>query len=213
MVHDSELTENQQELLERFWQYQEEGKALPEGFPGDEDRRELESSGWLMSNSLNLTDEGRRMAAIAVRRHRLAERLLTDILGGLQCHTEEDACILEHSLMHGLEERVCTFLGHPRVCPHGHRIPKGRCCRESRQSVEPVIVNLCGMNPGEEGSVSYLACQVEEDLQKFLSMGIHPGDRIKLQRKTPTFVFKVGHSSFAVDRHLACQVFIRRWSA
>jgi DtxR family Mn-dependent transcriptional regulator len=211
MVHDSELTEIQQELLEQLWQRQEEDRTLPPEFPQPEERMELESNGWVAPGSLTLTDEGRRMAALAVRRHRLAERLLTDILGGLPSRTEEDACILEHSLMHGLDERVCTFLGHPRVCPHGHPIPKGRCCRESRQSVEPVIVSLCGMNPGEEGSVSYLACHVEEDLQKFLSMGIHPGDRIQLQRKTPTFVFKVGHSSFAVDRHLACQVFVRRW--
>jgi len=210
MVHDADLTESQQEVLEKLWESQEEGVDLDPDSISEEDRRDLEGVGWIEPGSLTLTASGRDAAAIAVRRHRLAERLIADILRTKDSQMEAEACLLEHSLLQGLDERVCTLLGHPRVCPHGHPIPEGNCCRESRQSVDPVVVSMCGMNPGEEGTVAYISALISEDLQKFLSMGIHPGDKVELVRKTPTIVFRSGHSTFAIDRSLACQVFIRR---
>lgn len=209
MAHESELSQSLQEGLEALWQHQEEGRPLKEGGPLQEVRKALEEQGWLEPGTLTLTREGKVYASAAIRRHRLAERLLADLLGRAEGE-EEFACRLEHSLLEGLDERVCTFLGHPRVCTHGHPIPEGECCRKDRHSSNAALVNLSAMRPGEEGLIAYLATPGEGDLQKFFSMGLHPGDPIGLVRKSPTVVFRSGHSQFAIDRDLAAQVFVRR---
>jgi len=70
-----------------------------------------------------LTDEGNRMAKKVVRRHRLSERLLTDILGFKWDEVHEEACRLEHAISPEMEDRIAQSLGNPKTCPHGHPIP------------------------------------------------------------------------------------------
>lgn len=210
MVHHQEATEAQQEILEALWQHEEEGRPLALAPEGSGVVSSLTAAGWVDGSSLRLTPEGRDRARRAIRRHRLAERLLSDVLGSGDAAGHEDACRLEHSLMEGLAEKVCTFLGHPKVCPHGHPIPEGACCAEARTETAAAVGPLTLLGIGEEGRVAYLATAAEEDLQKFLSMGVHPGDRLTLVRKSPTVVFRCGHSQFAVDRELAAQVYVRR---
>ncbi|MEJ2367206.1 MAG: metal-dependent transcriptional regulator [Acidobacteriota bacterium] len=213
MAHTTDISEEQQEILEALWQYQEEGRRpAPAGLAG-EMRRQMEAAGLLIPDTDRLTPEGVDLARKAIRRHRLAERLVNDLLGGEPDTGEEsDACRLEHSLVEGLDEKVCTFLGHPSLCPHGHAIPPGECCRAARQNVEAAIVRMHLLDVGESGEIAYLATSNGGDLQKFLSMGIHPGDRIRILQKSPSFIFQCGHSRFAVDRELAALVFVRRES-
>lgn len=208
-MHETELSQGLQEGLEAIWHREVEGRPLAEGIPPVGVLAALEERGWVEAGTGRLTAYGKEFAAAAIRRHRLAERLLEDLLGRHE-GTEEDACRLEHSLLEGLDERVCTFLGHPRVCPHGHRIPKGECCRKDHRSVEGALVSLSAMRAGEEGLIAYLSSPGEGDLQKFFSMGLHPGDPVTLVRKTPTLVFRSGHSQFAIDREIGSQVFVRR---
>jgi DtxR family Mn-dependent transcriptional regulator len=210
MVHENEITEAEQEILERLWQHEVEGWPLPAGAESEVVELGLQAKGWVKGDGPKLSAAGLEVARRAIRRHRLAERLLADLMGVEQEQAEEHACVLEHSLVEGLAEKVCTFLGHPRVCPHGHPIPEGPCCKKAVASVEAVISPLDHMRPGEEGLIAYLATPQNGDLQKFLSMGIHPGDPIVLVRKTPSVVFRCGHSQFAVDRELATQVYVRR---
>ncbi|MEW5763836.1 MAG: metal-dependent transcriptional regulator [Acidobacteriota bacterium] len=210
MVHQTEITEAEQELLEQLWQHQEEGAALDPSARSQVTDLGFSERGWVSADGAALTPVGLDLARRAIRRHRLAERLLADLMGERQENAEEDACRLEHSLVEGLAEKVCTFLGHPRVCPHGNRIPEGPCCRAARSSVDPVVAPLHALKAGESGVIAYLATPHGEDLQKFLSMGIHPGDGIQLVRKTPSIVFRSGESQFAVDRDLASQVYVRR---
>jgi putative ABC transport system ATP-binding protein len=78
---------------------------------------------------VELTARGRQRAADIIRRHRLAERLFTDSLAlENESEIEEQACKFEHILSPQATEKICTFLGHPRTCPHGAPIPKGSCC-------------------------------------------------------------------------------------
>ncbi len=210
MVHHQETSEAQQELLEALWQHEEESRPIEwERFSGD-DKQDMVRHGWLSEDGHALTAEGKRQAAKAIRRHRLAERLLSDVLGVSDLAGEQEACMLEHSLVEGFAERVCTFLGHPRFCPHGHKIPEGACCLEKRSELDAALAPLTRFRPGEEGAIAYLATGGDEELDKFLSMGIHPGDRVTLVRKSPTVVFKCGNSQFAVDRELAAGVYVRR---
>jgi putative ABC transport system ATP-binding protein len=78
---------------------------------------------------VELTARGRQRAADIIRRHRLAERLFTDSLAlESESEIEQQACKFEHILSPEATEKICTFLGHPRTCPHGAPIPPGRCC-------------------------------------------------------------------------------------
>ena len=78
---------------------------------------------------VELTPRGRERAGGIIRRHRLAERLFTDSLAmDSESEIEQQACKFEHILSPEATDKICTFLGHPRTCPHGTPIPPGPCC-------------------------------------------------------------------------------------
>jgi putative ABC transport system ATP-binding protein len=78
---------------------------------------------------VELTPRGRERAGNIIRRHRLAERLFTDSLAmDSETEIEQQACKFEHILSPEATDKICTFLGHPRTCPHGASIPPGPCC-------------------------------------------------------------------------------------
>jgi putative ABC transport system ATP-binding protein len=80
---------------------------------------------------VELTPRGRERAGNIIRRHRLAERLFTDSLAmDSESEIEQQACKFEHILSPEATDKICTFLGHPRTCPHGALIPPGPCCGE-----------------------------------------------------------------------------------
>jgi putative ABC transport system ATP-binding protein len=78
---------------------------------------------------VEMTHRGRERAGNIIRRHRLTERLFTDSLH-MESETEiaEQACKFEHILSQEATDKICTFLGHPKTCPHGAPIPPGPCC-------------------------------------------------------------------------------------
>jgi putative ABC transport system ATP-binding protein len=91
---------------------------------------------------VELTSRGRDRAAGIIRRHRLAERLFTDSLAmDSESEIEEQACKFEHILSPEATDKICTFLGHPRTCPHGAPIPPGPCCGRAFVDHEPVHVS------------------------------------------------------------------------
>ncbi len=75
-----------------------------------------------------LTPAGSRRARDVVRRHRLAERLFKDTFSVEDSEAHTQACKFEHIISPELDARICTFLGHPKTCPHGNPIPPGDCC-------------------------------------------------------------------------------------
>ena len=89
-----------------------------------------------------LTGKGRERAALITRRHRLAERLLVDVLGMPLQEAEKGACEFEHVVADEVADSICTLLGHPRQCPHGASIPHGKCCLETKEVVDNVVVPL-----------------------------------------------------------------------
>ncbi len=75
------------------------------------------------------TEKGRKRAEDVIRRHRLAERLFVQTFQVQnEKEIEEQACRFEHVLSPEVTDSICTFLGHPRTCPHGSPIPAGPCC-------------------------------------------------------------------------------------
>ncbi|MEX2372829.1 MAG: metal-dependent transcriptional regulator, partial [Dehalococcoidia bacterium] len=70
-----------------------------------------------------LTARGREIAAEIVRRHRIAERWLTDVLGFDWLKADEEASHIEHALSQEVADRLFEMIGRPRTCPHGNPIP------------------------------------------------------------------------------------------
>ena len=91
----------------------------------------MQEIGLLRANGavMEMTEQGEERAASIIRRHRLAERLFADTFSMEdETELESNACTFEHILSPEVTERICTFLNHPRQCPHGSPIPLGRCC-------------------------------------------------------------------------------------
>ncbi|MBW2452294.1 MAG: metal-dependent transcriptional regulator [Deltaproteobacteria bacterium] len=159
---------------------------------------------------VRLRKEGRSEARMTVRRHRLAERLMMDILDIKDASANARACEFEHLLHHGVDTKICTLLNHPTTCPHGKPIPPGECCDQARQVGEVGVVALTELKAGEQGEIAYLAANDVSKMHKLMSMGVLPGNTLLLLRTYPTYIFKVGNSEFAVDEDLAREIFVRK---
>ena len=97
----------------------------------------------LDDRSLRLTDKGREVATSIVRRHRLAERLLVDVIGLEWEKVHKEADRWEHAISADVEEKLVQLLGDPASCPHGNPIPG------SAHKIEgPVSVPLTQLQPG-----------------------------------------------------------------
>jgi DtxR family Mn-dependent transcriptional regulator len=162
----------------------------------------------IQNDNPTLTPEGLQAGEKVVRRHRLSECLLRDILQVPDDEAEEDACQFEHLLRPGLEDRVCTLLGHPQTCPHGRPIPRGDCCRTAERNQVNEVGPLCDGRSGQKGVVAYLSTRDNREIQKLMAMGILPGSDIHLIRLFPSYIFAIGHSQFTVDRNLAEKIFV-----
>jgi len=97
----------------------------------------------LDDRSLRLTDEGREIATSIVRRHRLAERLLVDIIGLEWEKVHKEADRWEHAISADVEEKLVILLGDPATCPHGNPIPGSNHLVEG-----PASVPLTQLQPG-----------------------------------------------------------------
>jgi DtxR family Mn-dependent transcriptional regulator len=158
---------------------------------------------------ISLTPEGRDLARDVTRRHRLAERLLSDVLALSSHAIDPNACKLEHIISPEVAESICTLLGHPRQCPHGSPVPKGNCCEGFQESVEPIIVSLDKLDPGKKGKIAYLLLQNHPDLHKLLSLGLVPGTFFSLHQTFPTYVLEIGETTLALEKEIAEKIFVR----
>ncbi|UCC95247.1 MAG: metal-dependent transcriptional regulator [Candidatus Omnitrophota bacterium] len=205
------LTDKEEEILESLWVEVEESAKTPDiGVLRDEPALEdLIEKGFIdRQKEKLLTEKGLKEAERCVRRHRLAERLLADILYVKDPLIHEASCKFEHGLHHGLEDNICTLLGHPRTCPHGKPIPEGECCKKFEKIPQRLIVSLKELVPGNTGKISYINTQDTQTLKRLISMGILPGNQIKLLHRFPSFVFEMGNSNFAIDKDLAENIYV-----
>ncbi|GAB4294618.1 MAG: metal-dependent transcriptional regulator [Desulfuromonadia bacterium] len=212
------LSEKAEEVLERMWvMIEEEGRGFVDadqlGLSGDDP-----AIGELVSLTLveqrdgriYFRPEGRVEGMTTIRRHRLAERLMMDVLDIRGESAEEKACQFEHLLNEGVDTKICTMLNHPRTCPHGKPIPPGECCLEAQAAGDLGVVPLTELRPGEEGEIAYLQTDDGTTMQKLMAMGVLPGSRIQLTSSFPSYIFRVGYSEFAIDSHLAREIVVRR---
>lgn len=160
-----------------------------------------------------LSDAGRKEARLLARRHRLAERMLHDVLRVTDEATETTACEFEHFLEAEVVESICTLLGHPKVCPHGKPIPPGECCGDNRRDVGPIVETLSEFCVGDSGSIAYIHTVRPGRLDRLTSFGLVPGTSITMRQKWPSVVIALGETELALDRETAADVFVRRSEA
>lgn len=131
---------------------------------------------------LVLTPRGQRAAEQIIRRHRLIERLLTDILGLGWAEAHQEASRLEHAISPRLEERIAIVLDHPSTCPHGNPIPGA--------PVEPKApdATLDTVPEGREIGIARITEEGERDprlLAMFERIGLRPGVRFRVAEVAP----------------------------
>ncbi len=151
----------------------------------------LEGDGYVEradDKSLTFTERGRREAEAIVRRHRLIERFLTDVLGIPWDEVHEEAERLEHAMSPVLEERMLAAIGDAKTCPHGHPIVEG--AREHG-------VLLADVEPGAEVVILRFENEAEEILHYLKETGLYPGMEGKLHSSNGEAVVVVS----ATGRH------------
>lgn len=221
MIHQEFLDQPLEEVLESIWRRREEEndtslsgllreapepgtKVIVEQLAG---RKLIEVSG----DTIHLLRAGEDLAKAVIRRQRLAERLLSDVLDVPLEETEQQACLMEHILSPSVTDAVCAFLGHPPTCPHGQTIPPGPCCGGKRgDKVKPVVVSLHDLTPGATARVVFIAPSVVRRLDRLGSFGVIPGTVLTLKQKNPSLVVELGGTALALEKSVATEIYVRR---
>jgi DtxR family Mn-dependent transcriptional regulator len=159
-------------------------------------------------HGVKLANEGRRKALAVIRRHRLSERLLTDVLHLRWSDVHEAACKLEHSLTKPVINAIEKTLGRPRTCPHGNPIPSSSGEVEEVEC-EPMIK----VEPGQSCTIVKIVDEDPQLLQYFASLGIFPGAKAKVEEKAPfggPILLRILGTSYALGREPAASIWVRR---
>ncbi|HVL80042.1 MAG TPA: metal-dependent transcriptional regulator [Actinomycetota bacterium] len=130
-------------------------------------------------HGVGLTRRGRAAAVAAIRRHRIVERFLSDLLGYAWNEADRLARTFEHDLPQEVEDRLYEVLDRPSACPHGFPIPE-------REAAElPDLPQLYDLEPGQVATVA-VPGSVQPDVAEFLDgLGLHPGARVEVRDKQP----------------------------
>jgi DtxR family Mn-dependent transcriptional regulator len=157
-----------------------------------------------------LTAAGEKYAEKIVRRHRLAERLFKDVFKIAEGLMEKEACTWEHVLSDEVTDSVCSFLGHPRVCPHNKPIPPGNCCitYTSEKSLAPLVQPLSIAEVGSMVRIAYILPGLLRRLDRLTTMGIFPGALISVKQKYPALVITCQETTIALDRAVGMEIFV-----
>ncbi len=211
-----------EEVLEFIWSEREAGRESIEKLlaigevveAGAEFKtlKEMQADGLvrIMGDTIHLSDAGGALARAAIRRHRLAERLLTEVLTMDAASVERNACGFEHTLSPEVAESICTLLGHPPTCPHGLPIPKGECCSKSKDELVPLVGPLDKLEIGESGKIIFVVSKAHHRLDKLSTLGIVPGSTIKIHQKSPVFVILMGETTLALDPEIIKEIYVKR---
>jgi len=170
--------------------------------------RRLREEGYVEEKErpLVLTSRGRTLAESVVRKHRLAERLLTDIIGLPWEKAHIEAGRWEHVISDEVEARLVEVLGHPTTCPHGNPIP-GTEQRHDDQRV------LSDSRQGDHVRLERVTEQVEIDLDSLAYLSSHgfiPGTEATVASRAPdgTMILDLGQRTIALGPALAQQLFV-----
>jgi DtxR family Mn-dependent transcriptional regulator len=194
------------EYAEAIWEIEEAGIPVIQARVADwlgvsrasvsEMIRRMADDGLLMNTDhIELTEDGRHLAAVIVRRHRLAERFLSDVLKLPWDKVHAEAEVWETTISDQVEEAMWAVLEDPRTCPHGNPIP-------GAGYQPPKMKPMSDMEPGESMRLERISEELEldADVMKYLDdSGLRPDARVELVRRDPHGVLTVSVNDNLVD--------------
>ncbi len=215
------INERHEEILEAIWVAREKNKNSVEAirdnctiqFSQIEIEQLVENRLITMSaDGIHYTHDGEKIGKTIIRRHRLAEVLVTSILKVKKSKMDEIACEVEHSLQEEVEESICTLLGHPEICPDGKPIPPGVCCKDLSREIINTVTSLIELAPGEQGRITYIKPESHSNLHQLLSFGLNPGITVTVHRTSPAFCVKFENTELALDPEIVKNIFVWKTS-
>lgn len=157
---------------------------------------------------VELTERGRRIAINVIRRHRLSERLLTDILLVKWSEAHQIACKLEHSFTGVLVKKLEKALGHPKTCPHGNPIPT-QCGGIIEEKSEP----LTNLKPKQKSVLVKIINEKHEVLDYLSTLGLMPQAFLEVVEKAPfngPITVKINGTKQALSLEIASIIYVRK---
>ncbi len=172
-----------------------------------------------------LTKKGAKIAKKMVRKHRLLERFLTDVLGIKNTKVHEEACKMEHGLSDDAEEALCKLLKHPERCPDDEKLipicdkPVDNCVEcfeEDKQAGKRSkvrnknLVALTSLKEDQKGIISFIRGG-KNAVQRLCDMGLTPGAEVKIIKSAPfkgPFEILIRGSKLAIGRGIAMKIFV-----
>lgn len=170
----------------------------------------LEREGYLHLDEarvIRLSDAGRDYATAVMRRHRLAERLLTDVLGVPWAEVHEEACRLEHAISPRLERYLVERLGDPGTCPHGNPIPGS-----AHPADDEPLTTLAEVRAGGAAVIRRIDEELEahpDDMHTLESNRLLPGQALTVRTVEPNgVVVAVDGVEVALTDAIATKVYV-----
>ena len=154
---------------------------------------------------VTLTAEGQTQALCVIRRHRLWERFLADVLGIPWDRVHEEACQLEHATSSLVEEKLAQFLQEPETCPHGHPVAGADCCREEG-------LPLSDLEPGQRAVILRVAENNADMLRYLAELELKPQAVIEVEAVAPfdgPLTLRIGECRHVIGRQVASQITVQ----
>lgn len=219
MAEQKIATERIEEYLEAIFHLLESGQELSVSLVSQklgisppsvfEMFQRLVEEGYLTTSgrgNYTLTEKGKSFGEKIVRRHRLLERLLVDVLKMDWGIAHDEACRLEHGMSPEMEQCLMETLGNPKTCPHGNPIPgKGKEGFEDLPLLE--------LHPGEKGLIVRITEEERELLRYLASLGIFPGVEIEVQEIAPfggTRLISLGKTRYSISDEIARKIRVQK---
>ncbi|MET8539544.1 metal-dependent transcriptional regulator [Kitasatospora sp. NPDC004799] len=166
---------------------------------------------------LELTEEGRRLAVRVMRKHRIAECLLVDVIGLEWEQVHEEACRWEHVMSETVERKVLAMLGHPTQSPYGNPIPGLDELGDTKaegEGFDAGLVPLDTVRPGDAGA-DVVVRRIGEPIQTDSALmstlrraGVRPGSTVKVSVGVGGVLVGTGDNAAELGKDIAQHVFV-----
>ena len=156
---------------------------------------------------VKLSESGKKIASKIIRRHRLAERLLTDLLHLDWSEVHEPACQLEHALAPEIIRSLEKVLGHPKRCPHGNPIPTN-----CGAILEEKTIALVDLNANDSGFIVKITEEKSDTLKKLTKLNLKPGKFLKVEKKDKngSISVRLENNNLKIGNDFASIIFVRK---
>ncbi len=216
----ADLSKSERETLKAVYRHSKDGREAHTGVlaetlgvtPGTvtatvkrlADRRLIDHRPY---HGVTFTNQGRRTAVALIRRHRIVERFLADMLGYSWNEADRLAPTFEHDLPAEVEERIFSALNRPRTCPHGFPIPA------TEEDDIPSMPPLYELEAGDQAEVA-LPSSTDPEVVSFLEeLGVRPGVLVEVREKHPfdgPVVVRVGGEDCTLGERIARHIYVRK---